>query len=73
MRIEITRDCCCEGDRHELMYPRKGLIVRKFKVGDELEFEKEWANFYGRYYRCKPRNDEHKPIDIAVNNARFIG
>jgi hypothetical protein len=55
---------------HEITnYPREGLTVQEFKIGDELELMSEWNNFYGSYYRCKT---EKGYADINVNKSRKV-
>jgi hypothetical protein len=70
MNIEIINDCECEHDLHEIKkYPRKGLTVQSFKIGEKLEFKKEWSNFFGSFYRVKT---EKGYADISKKNAKYI-
>lgn len=66
-QIVITKDCECERDKHEITkYPRPGLTVQSFKVGEKLELVEEWSNFYGNYYRVRT---EKGIADISIDNA----
>lgn len=66
-QIVITQDCECEHDKHEITkYPRPGLTVQSFKVGEKFELINEWSNFYGDYYRVRT---EKGHADISVENA----
>lgn len=70
MKVIIIKECSCEHDLHEITnYPRPGLTVQKFAVGQELIVEKEWHNWYGKYYRC---TTDKCYADIAITNAKVI-
>jgi hypothetical protein len=68
-KIKITKECCCEHDLHELMYPREGLSVREFEVDEEIDFVETWDNCYGRYHRGIK---DGKHCDIDTNNSELI-
>lgn len=67
--IEITKDCYCEHDIHEMThYPRSEYKMKpQLKTGTELEVIEEWSNFYGRYYRVKTNDGIY---DISYSNAK---
>lgn len=70
MKIRVIKDCFCEHYLHEVMnYPRKGLVEKRFKAGEEFEVEEDWWNFYGSYYKV---NVDGKSHDISKQNCEII-
>lgn len=71
MRIRLTEDTMCAGDKHEIInYPRASFQSKPtLPAGTELEVEKEWCNFYGCYYRCSTPDGKY---DIPINKAKII-
>ena len=66
----ITKDCFCEHYLHEkFKYPRPGLIEKKLKEGDEVEFIREWFNLYGVYYEVKKDGLKY---DIDISNIKLL-
>lgn len=70
MRIEVKEECLCAYYMHEILnYPRKGLIKKVFKVGEQFDVVEDWSNFYGTYYRVKVDGNIH---DIEKCNCTII-
>jgi hypothetical protein len=69
MSMKIKSDCLCEGYLHELSKGVSWAKKRELKAGDEVEFVKEWSNFYGRFYRVKKDGIEYdvKPDNVLKN------
>ena len=69
MRIILTEDTICAGDKHEMInYPREGFKPKPaLPKGTILEIKEEWQNFYGTYYRCSHENGTY---DVPKRNAR---
>ena len=69
MRIILTEDTLCAGDKHEMInYPRDGFKPKPaLPKGTILEVKEEWQNLYGTYYRCSHENGNY---DIPKRNAR---
>lgn len=71
-KFEVLEDCLCEGYLHErLNYPREGLVERKLKKGDIVEYVEEWSNFYGYYIRVRVPNEDYG-YDISPSKLREI-
>ena len=70
IKLEILKDCWCEGYLHEIRYyPREGLKEKILKKGDIVKFIREWWNLYGSYVRVEKDGIEY---DVLLNNVKQI-
>lgn len=82
-KLKVTQDCLCQHYIHEkTKYPREGLVEKKLKKGEIVDFIKEWTNFYGTYWRVE-KNDvtydilpenltTYEPQKIVPHRGTFV-
>lgn len=82
-KLKVTQDCFCQHYIHEKTnYPREGLVEKKLKKGDIVNFDEKFTNFYGTYWRVEkegveydifPENlSEYEPQKIVPHSGTIV-
>lgn len=65
----ILNDCVDEYYLYEMLhYPRKGLVKKELKAGDEVTIIEKWWNFDGNKFKVEKDGIQ---MDVQENNIKL--